>query len=325
MAFHFYSRKSLLLILLSIRCIPQLDCTTWRILKENGIARTITRRGCRAGAQKQREIRTVQGFGKYNAISTCNSYLAQTNSDFEVEFSSAIVPSQNIQPKRPSSRDFQQSSHGTRNIKNLINIPLSRQQQPRNSLSTKFGLLNIRSMKNKTTQICDLIISNRLDILALTETWLNGTDMDNRCFADINNTLPNYTIHHVPRLNRKGGGVALIIRDGFSVVKNSLANIKSFEYQDVTLSYKNDSMRIVNIYRPPSNKINVDCFLSEFSTLTEHLTITQCPLLISGDFNLHLDDKANTDASKFNQLIESTDLTQHITESAHKHGLIYLI
>ena len=46
-------------------------------------------------------------------------------------------------------------------------------------MSSKFGLWNARSIVHKTSLLCAFVISNRLDLLAITGTWLNGTDMDN--------------------------------------------------------------------------------------------------------------------------------------------------
>jgi len=40
------------------------------------------------------------------------------------------------------------------------------------------GLWNARSIRNKTTALCDFVVSNQLDIMVLTERWLKGDDSD---------------------------------------------------------------------------------------------------------------------------------------------------
>ena len=71
--------------------------------------------------------------------------------------------------------------------------------------------LNIRSLKNKTTSLFDFIVSQNLDVLARTETWLcNG---DNIILNDL--LPPGYDIRHVDR-GRRRGGVALIYRKHMS-------------------------------------------------------------------------------------------------------------
>ena len=79
-----------------------------------------------------------------------------------------------------------------------------------NKRSTKqhlsFGMLNARSVKNKTTPLCEYIGDNRIDVVAITETWLSGNDqmvIGNLC-------PPGYSIYSEPRCFGKGGGVALI-------------------------------------------------------------------------------------------------------------------
>ena len=43
-------------------------------------------------------------------------------------------------------------------------------------LHTKFSTLNARSIRNKTTDIVELVQDNDIDILALTETWLKDDE-----------------------------------------------------------------------------------------------------------------------------------------------------
>ena len=60
----------------------------------------------------------------------------------------------------------------------------------------RLATTNIRSIREKTASITDLIISKTIDILAVTETWLRPHDTD-ACIADI--SPPGYTFHHRPR------------------------------------------------------------------------------------------------------------------------------
>jgi hypothetical protein len=72
-----------------------------------------------------------------------------------------------------------------------------------NSLS--FGLLNARSVSNKSTAISDTIVAQNLDVLAITEPWHHAsTDLPlKRCVP------PGFTIVDTLRLTGRGGGVAL--------------------------------------------------------------------------------------------------------------------
>lgn len=189
-----------------------------------------------------------------------------------------------------------------------------------NYKSITFGLLNARSMVRKSTLICYLVISHRLDILALTETWLKGTEFDNPTIAHLQTTLPNYFFHHIPRKNRRGGGVGFLIRDKFTSQRNHRFETSSFEYQDINVFSNNGSIRLLVIYRPPSSKVSSRSVLHEFSLLLEDVSLTPHPIVISGDFNYHVDDSSNSDASAFLDILESADLVQNVTGSTHRSG-----
>ena len=77
-------------------------------------------------------------------------------------------------------------------------------------------ILNIRSLKNKTTSLFDFIVSQNIDVLALTETWLCCGNN-----AVLNELLPpGYDIGHVDR-ERRGDGVALIYKKIHFISKHS--------------------------------------------------------------------------------------------------------
>jgi len=55
--------------------------------------------------------------------------------------------------------------------------------------------------------ICDFIISNGVDILAITETWL-GTVIDDHVLSGL---IPSgYGILHIARSGSRGGGVTVV-------------------------------------------------------------------------------------------------------------------
>ena len=204
---------------------------------------------------------------------------------------------------------------------------LDKKGKKTNSLSkTWLGSWNARSIKKKTASIADLIIHQKLDILAVTESWLNGDERDEVPIADIVNTPPHFTIQHAPRENRRGGGVCLITKRGFNVRLNEVQTFQSFEYLDALLSNGGSAaFRLVIIYRPPpstENKLTVNMFMSEFSKLMETLTIASNSgqLLITGDMNFHLDDSSDRDAIAFLDLLDSCGLCQHVREVTHKDG-----
>jgi len=70
------------------------------------------------------------------------------------------------------------------------------------------GYFNARSVRNKSDEICDFVVENDLDVCAISETWLSGNDSDKIVCGDI--TPTGYSLKHMPRKGRRGGGVALL-------------------------------------------------------------------------------------------------------------------
>ena len=54
----------------------------------------------------------------------------------------------------------------------------------------------------------DFILENDLDILSITETWLKSDDS----FSVSNIIPPGFSILSCPRLCKRGGGVAVVIK-----------------------------------------------------------------------------------------------------------------
>ena len=77
--------------------------------------------------------------------------------------------------------------------------------------AVKGGLLNTRSINEKESSICELITDNQLDLLALTETWC--TDKSSVSLGLIQPS--GYSVIHLPRQDRRGGGVGLLALSWF--------------------------------------------------------------------------------------------------------------
>ena len=77
------------------------------------------------------------------------------------------------------------------------------------------GLINIQSVGNKTNKIRNLVVDKNLDICMFTETWLSNNISDN---SKINEMTPNsHNFYHMPRVNKRGGGVGLLVKKTYRV------------------------------------------------------------------------------------------------------------
>ena len=87
-----------------------------------------------------------------------------------------------------------------------------------------------------------------------------------------------------------------------------------------------DVMKLIVIYRPPRGIFHE--FLDEFSSLLENVLFSKGRLLIAGIFNVHVDNPADSDALKFDSLLNSMGLTRHVigpTHSCRGHTLDLVI
>ena len=64
----------------------------------------------------------------------------------------------------------------------------------------------------------------------------------------------------------------------------------------------------------------VATFLNELADFLESVVLSTEPLIITGDFNIHVDVKDNSDSIKFGSLLESIGFVQHVNTPTHRHG-----
>ena len=92
-------------------------------------------------------------------------------------------------------------------------------------------LLNARSVCNKADFIIDYVTDHDIDVLCITETWLQS---DNT--ASVSAITPrDYLFEHVARSNQRGGGVGVLFRASFTLDHSKLWPASSFECIDIQL------------------------------------------------------------------------------------------
>ena len=199
-------------------------------------------------------------------------------------------------------------------------LPIIRRTQVINPL--KLYTLNCRSVKNKALSVSDLIISNKIDLAALTETWL-GTDIDSIVLGDL--VPEGYDIYNTPRKMR-GGGVALIYNKSISVrLLTSDLTFTQFEHLECAIISQNTKLRLCIIYRPPpskSNKLCVTTFFEEWSQYLSVHALSPEEIIITGDLNFHLDVQQDTNSQRFIQSLHEHGLKQLVDQPTHVRGHI---
>ncbi|KAJ8375898.1 hypothetical protein SKAU_G00064780 [Synaphobranchus kaupii] len=211
----------------------------------------------------------------------------------------------NIPSLWTNSRPHVNTTHRTSNLSNLRSPPPA-------PLSITFALLNTRSLTNKSPVISELILDNNIDFLLLTETWQQPSD-----YYALNQATPtNYCYIAKPRSSGRGGGIAVLHKQSLSVTELdlNLPPMSTFEYLALSLP---NSITAILLYRPPKTHPS---FLSELSELLTIASSLSNRLLLTGDFNIHVDLPNSPLTPDFLSLLDCFHLTQHINFPTHAKG-----
>ena len=187
----------------------------------------------------------------------------------------------------------------------------------RSGLSITFdchcAVVNCRSVGNKINDIKHEIYNHNLDLCALTETWIK---------EDENNTIPNhlcpsgYNTISIPRINRTGGGIALIYRSNLDVKLNSSYNFEAMECVDFSLNLDRYNILLAVIYRPPNSSVLQ--FANELAAYMEKNINTSGEQIMVGDFNVHINKQDEGNAIILSDILESFNLTNCVEFLTHK-------
>ena len=186
-----------------------------------------------------------------------------------------------------------------------------------NPQKIKFCVLNSRSVCNKAQLLNDFCVDNEINVLCITETWLQGNITDSPTIVEL--CANNFVFHHNPRCSRRGGGVGILVDKSFSCKRASEKTFKSFECMEVHVSGIRNGVTICIIYRPPATSLST--FSIEFEEYVTSIAIKTKSFLLVGDFNIHVETNDNA-ALVFNNLIASLGLQQYVDAPTHHHGHI---
>ena len=226
---------------------------------------------------------------------------------------------------RISDRLTHATRHDRTTPRSSVLVPIVPEQRLRVGSYLKFCSLNARSVRNKSADFVSYVESSGADILAVTETWLS--EVDDACRAEI--TPPGYKLFDQIRSDRTGGGTALLIRENLHASRVDAGVRTSFEFSHWMVEFQSRKLKIIIIYRPPyssNHPVTTSVFFADFSSFLEGIIMSSVPLLIAGDFNIHVDVPGIADSVCLKELLESMGLRQHVKvptqESGHTLDLI---
>ena len=175
------------------------------------------------------------------------------------------------------------SRHTKANCKcfvNLDNIITIGTNQPLNrSVFYNAGLINFRSVVKKIADVKVELSDHNLHVFALTETWLKeGDDMTQNQLC-----LKGYTIASMPRVDRAGGGIALIYKSDIKLKAKKVYSYTSMECAELIICLPTTLINLCIIYQPPNTSI-LD-FCNDLTDYFEKNITSMGEKIIFDDFN----------------------------------------
>lgn len=166
-------------------------------------------------------------------------------------------------------------------------------------------------MNNKYDTILQYLEDNEVNIAFISETWLSNSSV----IKSFIHNETNFQIFDTPRINSRGGGVCIITSKTLKVSPVNTYSYSSFETVSLELDLKNSTnfhkITLLCLYRLTENEhstIHFSTFCHEFEDLIYSLINHKYPIMIFGDFNIHLNCAHNPETIKFIDLINEYGL-----------------
>ncbi|CAM4500218.1 unnamed protein product [Lepidochelys kempii] len=150
------------------------------------------------------------------------------------------------------------------------------ENEGRSAGSLKCLYTNAQSLGNKQGELEVLVMSRNYDVIGITETWWDNSH-------DWSTVMDGYELFRKDRQGRKGGGVALYVREWYDCSELWYETAEKPEYLWIKFrSVSNKSDVVVGVYyRPPDQGDEVDeAFFRQLAEATRSHA-----LVLMGDFN----------------------------------------
>ena len=218
-------------------------------------------------------------------------------------------------PARSRLRAQHSSAHRGRRGSPVTSAPkVNNNTRSADSFMT-IGWLNVQSLTNKSVIIEQLITERPLNVLALTETWHGDSD-DSRLRLAV---PTGFAVIDAARQSGRGGGVAVIFPKHVRCSRVQIPECTTFEALCVRLSTSSGPVILLTVYRPGSVR-PTSTFYEELSSVLELLVVHSCPVVMGGDFNIHVDDANDPETRRLNELLAAYSVHQYVDKPTHRCG-----
>ena len=187
--------------------------------------------------------------------------------------------------------------------------------------SLSFGLLNIRSLHNKLDNVLELRRDHGVDVLLLVETW---HDPDSSCISRLRQIGFNVAEQARPRsaasnhsVSLNHGGVVIVSPASIPLSPIPVSSKPStFEFLCVRVCSRSSCI-VVLIYR--TGPI-ASLFFNELSNLLDRIMLLNDPVIVAGDFNIHIEHPNDANPSKLLQIFRDYGFGCAVNGPTHNLG-----
>jgi len=176
-------------------------------------------------------------------------------------------------------------------------------------------LINARSVCNKLPDIHSILYSGDVDIVLITESWLNDNVTNGLLDPEA-----RYNIIRCDRKNAIGGGVCILLSKTLDIVEIPLTkHFPQLEAACVDIFTGNTRCRIFNIYRRPHRDHTTGvAAMEQLITCLERFCDTRYPCIITGDLNCPLINWSDCSAPR-------GSIYETIRDFATSNGFVQLV
>ena len=157
--------------------------------------------------------------------------------------------------------------------------------------------LNTRSITNKLDQIRLMLHMKSVDILAITETWLDNSWSDNEL------VITGYNLFRRDRKASQGGGIIIYTHNSLSAERRS--DLESELIEQISIEFKQFKcapILLSCIYRPPDSNVS---FFDGLAEIVDTIAAENKEVHIVGDFNVDLIKKSTSESKQILHLMEN--------------------
>ena len=144
----------------------------------------------------------------------------------------------------------------------------------------KIAHLNIQSLRYKVDNVRVLLVENNIDILCISESWLESSIGNNEINID------GYNICRLDRIHMHHGGILYYIKDG--IVFKETPDLQCIDVEALWIELNlpfSKPILLGTVYRPPDMKA---AYIENLDLLFQNTTSLYDDIVIVGDFNLDI-------------------------------------